>query len=76
MIDIGIALKEQRERAGLSQSELAKRTGIKQQNISRWENNTHVPNVRDCITLALFYGVSLDYLVGLETEDGGRVDFQ
>ncbi len=72
MIDIGRALKEQREWAGLSQNELAQKTGLKQQNISRWESNKHIPNVRDCMVLAAFYGISLDVLVGLEGADGKR----
>ena len=72
MIDIGQALKEHRENAGLSQSELARRTGIKQVNISRWERNENFPNIIDCITLADFYGISIDYLVGYENEDGSK----
>ena len=72
MINIGESLKEHRENAKLTQTELAKRTGIKQQNISRWEKNTHIPNVMDCITLASFYQISIDYLVGYENEDGSK----
>ena len=72
MIDIGKALKEHRKAAELSQSELAAKTNIKQQNISRWENGTHIPNVADCIVLADFFGISIDYLVGYENEDGSK----
>ena len=72
MIDIGKNLKEHRESAGLSQSELARRTGIKQQNISRWETNENFPNIIDCITLADFYNISIDYLIGYENEDGSK----
>lgn len=63
-MNIGSALKDQREQRGLSQSELAKKTGIKQQNISRWENDRNIPNVIDCINLADFYGISIDELIG------------
>ena len=76
MINIGESLKEHRENAKLTQTELAKRTGIKQQNISRWEKNTHIPNVMDCITLANFYQISIDYLVGYENEDGSKNSVQ
>lgn len=76
MINIGETLKEHRENAKLTQTELAKRTGIKQQNISRWEKNTHIPNVMDCITLANFYQISIDYLVGYENEDGSKNSVQ
>ncbi len=66
---IGISLKTQRERKGLSQSELARQTGINQQNISRWESDLNLPNIADCITLARFYGISLDELVGYRVGD-------
>lgn len=77
MINVAQALKEQREKVQISQSELAKMTKIKQQNISRWENGVNIPNIYDCIKLAVYYGISLDLLVGLENEDGARneIDF-
>lgn len=64
MKNYGIALKDIREEKGISQSELAKLTGIKQQNISRWEAGTTLPNIDFCVQLADFYGISLDELVG------------
>ena len=63
--DIGKALKEQQEAAGLSQSELAKGVGMHQQTISRWESNENAPNVLDCIRLAQFYGITLEELLGI-----------
>lgn len=54
---------------GLTQQELSKRTGISQQNLSRWELGVHIPNIIDCITLADFYGISLDELADRETLD-------
>lgn len=68
MTNIGNKMKEYRENANISQSELAKITGIKQQNISRWENNMNIPNILDCITLADHFGVSIDQLVGRSDE--------
>ncbi len=64
MNEIGSILKEHRQNAKLSQSELARITDIKQQNISRWESGIHIPDIIDCIKLADFYGISLDELVG------------
>ena len=57
-------IKELRIEKGLSQRELAKQTGIKQANISRWEAGQVVPNVIDVWTLANFFDCSIDYLVG------------
>lgn len=59
-------LKELRLEKGLSQRELAKLTGIKQANISRWEAGIVVPSVLDVWVLAEFFDCSIDYLVGKE----------
>lgn len=75
-MEIGIRLKEQRENMNLNQSELAKETGIKQQNISRWEKNTHLPNLIDLITLANYYKVSIDYLLGREDYGTGLIEIK
>ena len=64
-MNIGEALKQQRMRLGISQSELAKATGIKQQNISRWESNTHIPDVLQCVILAKYYGITIEELIGV-----------
>lgn len=65
---IGKALKDQREINKLSQLKLSKKTGISQQNISRWEKNLNMPNLDDLCTLAKFYGISLDELTGFDNE--------
>ncbi len=67
----GWQLKSMREEKGYSQSELAKRTGISQQNISFWENNKRIPSIDFCVTLAKFYGCTLDELVGLTEPSNG-----
>ncbi|MBO5223524.1 MAG: helix-turn-helix transcriptional regulator [Clostridia bacterium] len=66
MINYGEALKLQRELRGLSQSALAKATGLKQQMISWWEANNGLPNIDFCVQLANFYEISLDELIGRE----------
>ena len=63
MKDYGEALKYQREIHGYSQTRLAKATGIKQQNINRWEKGV-LPNIDFCVQLADFYGITLDELIG------------
>lgn len=63
---IGAELKAQREKAGYSQFQLSKLTGIAQATISRWEDDKRVPNVESCVILADFYGITLDELIGRE----------
>ena len=60
----GLDLKSQRESSGLSQVQLAKETGIKQQNISRWENDLSIPSIANCEILADYYGITVDELIG------------
>ena len=63
-MNIGEALKHQREIRELSQSEVAKATGISQPKLSYYENGKHLPLIDDCIRLADFYNIPLDELVG------------
>ena len=59
-------LKELRAGKELSQRELAKATGLTQSAINLWENAKRVPNGIAIVTLAKFFGVTADYLLGLE----------
>ena len=61
MLNYGEALKNQRN---LSQTELAKATGLKQQMISHWEANKGLPNIDFCVRLADYYNIGLDELIG------------
>lgn len=63
-MNIGEALKYQREKCGLSQNTLSKKTGISQPKISYYESNKHLPPIDDLITLANFYGITIDELIG------------
>lgn len=64
MYEIGEELKYHREKNGFLQSSLATATGISQQKISYYESGKHSIPIEFCITLADFYGISLDELVG------------
>lgn len=64
MYEIGEELKYHREKNGFSQSSLATATGISQQKISYYESGKHSIPIEFCITLADFYGISRDELVG------------
>lgn len=63
-MNYGKEFKSFRQSLNLSQEQLAKATGISQQAISFWEQDKRTPNMDDCITLADFYGITLDELVG------------
>ena len=58
-------LKELRLEKGLSQEQLAKETDLSRSAIGFWENGQRVPSALAIITLAKYFGVSADYLLGL-----------
>ncbi len=59
-------LKQLRIEAKIGQVELAQRIGVSKGIISLWENGLREPNMSSLIALANYFGVSIDYLVGLE----------
>ncbi|MBE5754147.1 MAG: helix-turn-helix transcriptional regulator [Clostridiales bacterium] len=65
-MELGNNLKTAREESGKKVYDIEKATGIKHEQIYRWESNKNVPSIIQCIKLADFYGISLDELVGRE----------
>ena len=59
-------LYEVRKKHGLSQKKVAELLNIPQQQYSRYENGKFDIPVRYIITLCKFYGISSDWLLGLE----------
>ncbi len=57
-------LKDLRIKNKLSQSELAKNVNISQPAINYWELGKRTPNANAIITLANYFGVTTDYLLG------------
>ena len=57
-------LKDLRIKNKLSQSELAKNVNISQPAINYWELGKRTPNANAVITLANYFGVTTDYLLG------------
>lgn len=57
-------LKELRNEKGLSQAQLAKETGLSCTSLCYWETQQRVPSAVAIITLAEYFGVTPDYLLG------------
>ncbi len=64
--DFKTNLKNLRQENNLGQVELAKKIGVSKGTISLWENGLREPNMSSLIALAIFFKVSIDYLVGLD----------
>ena len=59
-------LRELREDRDKTQTEIAKILGMKQSQYSRYENGIGDIPFDSLITLAKYYGVSTDYILGLK----------
>lgn len=57
-----------RKQKGLSQEELGMRLNVARQTVSKWELGETTPEMEKLIKLSEIFGVSLDELVGKETE--------
>ena len=58
-------IRDIREDADLTQTEVAKELGIRQTVYSRYERGENLMPITHLVTLAKFYGTSADYLLGL-----------
>lgn len=59
-------IKELRIACGWNQVELAKSLNVTKQTVSNWENDNIQPSVEMLIRLSRIFGVTTDYLLGLE----------
>lgn len=65
-------LYELRRRKGLSQEQLASLCNVSRQAVSKWENGTANPDLNNLKVLASVLEVSVDELLGIESDSEGR----
>lgn len=63
-----------RQAAGLTQVSLAKELGVTKQSVSNWENDNIQPSIDMLVRLARLFGVSTDYLLGLDSGQSLRAN--
>ena len=63
---IGQKIKELRLERNLNQRELAAAIQVSQPTIAAWESGENEPKATYILRLALFFGVTADFLLGLE----------
>ena len=63
-------LKELRKEKNILQKDVANELNIKNTTYSNWEVGVSEPDIQSLKKLADFFGVSIDYLVEREEEDG------
>jgi len=67
-LQIGKNIKALRTRRGITQETLAARLGVAPQSVSKWERSEGYPDITFLIPLAEYFGVTLDILMGMDTE--------
>ncbi len=60
----GKEIKNMRISFGVTQTQVAKATGLPQNTISWIELDKGIPNIQQCVILADYFGVSIDELIG------------
>ena len=61
-------IKELRESAGYSQSELARRLDVTRSSVNAWEMGLSTPTIQYVVAIAKLFHVSSDYLLGIKNE--------
>ena len=74
MILFGNILQELRNKKAWSQVELAKRLGISASQIANYEIGRRFPSLEILISASHIFGVSTDYLLGLESSKRKVID--
>lgn len=79
IIMLGDNIRENREKLGINQVELAKLMGVSKQTVSNWENDNRIPPTQTLDKLANIFNVTTDSLLGRNTvlqSDDTRFDIE
>ena len=69
---MGSIIRRLRKERGLTQEELAELLGITYQAVSKWENNTGMPDISQIVPLANVFGVTTDTIFGTNSSDSSE----
>ena len=72
-LKIGEKIKILRKQQGITQEKLAAYLNITSQAVSKWENETALPDLTLIPAIANLFGVSTDYLLGVDTDENEEV---
>lgn len=67
-------IKALREIKGITQAELARRLGVTRSSVNAWELGISTPSTQYIVELAAIFGVSTDYLLGVNTSASIRIN--
>jgi transcriptional regulator with XRE-family HTH domain len=67
-MEVGKRIREERDKLGLSQEDLARRIFVSRQTVSNWETGKTYPDVQSLLLLSNLFGASVDSLVKGDVE--------
>jgi len=67
-------IKALRDKAGLTQTQLARKLGVTRSCVNAWEMGISSPSTQYLVDLAILFHVSTDYLLGFRTSAVISVD--
>ena len=73
MVKIADRIKQLRKKKGVSQSQLAKAIGVKNNTVSTWERGTRKPDFDALQLLSNYFEVSFEYLLGNSDKKDARI---
>lgn len=73
---IAVHIRELMKSSGTTQQELAENIGCSRQAIAQYTDGSNAPNIDKLVSIAKYFDVSLDYLVGLSNAQTADKDIQ
>ncbi len=67
-LNLGIKIRQLRQRDGRTQETLATALGVTSQAVSRWESGSSYPDMEIIPSIANYFGISIDELFGYEND--------
>ena len=71
---IGERIRTLREKAGYSQSELARKLTVTRSSVNAWESGISAPTAVYIIEMAQLFRVSTDYILGMDNSNTLNLD--
>lgn len=62
----GIRISKCRQYIGLTQTQLAAKVGVNTKSVKDWESGVSMPSAKKIVELSRVFGVTSDYLLGLD----------
>lgn len=71
-VNVGVCIREHREKAGLTQAQLAEAVFATRQTVGNWERGATLPDIQSLQLLARVFGMTVDELLGGDAAELAR----